>query len=233
MLSLTTLALFYAPLTEEPAKWLVLLLPFVRRGLDAESAIPLALAIGVGFGIGELWFIAQQVARVPEYAAVPFYMFTGFLGERFAVCFLHGAFIAYAVRQLAERRSFLLGGLVGIGLHFATNFPIFLISYGFRLIDSAGFLLGCEAVRLACHESRRASHGTCGGSSEHSGTGRAVSWVRGCVLGAASPEHLAVGARPYHCRDGGTDLLCAELDRGTAGPLQRVGAAGAVRRQHS
>ena len=50
---------------------------------------------------------AAQVARVPEYAAVPFYMFTGFLGERFAVCFLHGAFIAYAVRQLAERRSFL------------------------------------------------------------------------------------------------------------------------------
>jgi len=125
---LTTLALFYAPLTEEPAKWLVLLLPFVRRGLDAENAVALALAIGAGFGIGELWFIAQQVARVPEYAAVPFYMFTGFLGERFAVCFLHGAFIAYAVRQLAERRSFLLGGLVGIALHFATNFPIFLIS---------------------------------------------------------------------------------------------------------
>src|SRR4051812_25153054 len=56
---LTTLTQFYAPLTEEPAKWLVLLVPFVRRGLRADNAIALALAIGLGFGIGELWFIAQ------------------------------------------------------------------------------------------------------------------------------------------------------------------------------
>jgi hypothetical protein len=102
--------------------------PFVRRGLRAENAIALALAIGLGFGIGELWFLAQQVAGVPAYAEVPFYAFTGFLGERFAVCFLHGAFIAYAVRQLAEHRSFLLGGALGVVLHFGLNFPIFLMA---------------------------------------------------------------------------------------------------------
>lgn len=124
---LTTITLFYAPLTEEPAKWLVLLIPFVRRGLTPGNAIALALAIGVGFGIGEAWFIASQIAQAPQAAGVPFYMFTGYLGERFAVCFVHGAFIAFAVRQLAEHRSFLLGGLLGMTLHFALNFPIFLI----------------------------------------------------------------------------------------------------------
>ena len=122
---LTGITLFYAPLTEEPAKWLVL--SFVRRHLTPENAIALALTIGLGFGIGELWFIAEQISRAPQYADVPFYLFGGFLNERFIVCFLHGAFMAYAVRQLAEGRSFLLGGLLGMALHFAVNFPIFLI----------------------------------------------------------------------------------------------------------
>lgn len=125
---LTAISMFYAPLTEEPAKWLVLAVPAVRRRLNADNAIALALTIGVGFGIGELWFIADQVARQPQYAGAPFYIFTGFLTERFVVCFMHGAFIAYAVRQLAEGRSFLLGGVLGMALHFAINFPIFLMT---------------------------------------------------------------------------------------------------------
>src|SRR5262245_14743252 len=32
-LTLNIISLFYAPVTEEPAKWLVLLVPFVRRSL--------------------------------------------------------------------------------------------------------------------------------------------------------------------------------------------------------
>src|SRR5687768_6810189 len=36
----------YAPLTEEPAKWLVLLIPFVRRSLRPETVVPIALAVG-------------------------------------------------------------------------------------------------------------------------------------------------------------------------------------------
>jgi hypothetical protein len=124
---LTTISLFYAPLTEEPAKWLVLLLPAVRRALTREQAIAIALATGLGFGLGEIWFIAGRLARVPSVAVLPFWQFGGFFVERIIVCFLHGAFVAFAFLRLAEGRSFLPGALIGIVLHFALNLPILFI----------------------------------------------------------------------------------------------------------
>jgi hypothetical protein len=117
---------FYAPLTEEPAKWLVLLLPPVRRVLAPNNAVLLALATGLGFGVGEIWFIADQVARSPGIAGLPFYYFGGFFIERAIVCFLHGAFVAFAFMRFAEHRSFLAGGVIGVALHFTVNLPIFL-----------------------------------------------------------------------------------------------------------
>jgi hypothetical protein len=128
---LTTLTLFYAPLTEEPAKWLVLLVPPIRRRLNSENAVALALAVGLGFGIGEIWFLAHQLAGVPAFAALPFYAFGGFLVERLFVCFLHGGMISFAFHRLAQGRSFIVGGLIGIALHFALNFPIYLASIDF------------------------------------------------------------------------------------------------------
>jgi RsiW-degrading membrane proteinase PrsW (M82 family) len=139
--ALTTISLFYAPLTEEPAKWLVLLIPYVRRRLTAENAVAIALATGVGFGIGEIWFVADQVIRSPAVAALPFYMFGGLLSERFMVCFLHGAYLTFAFKRLADGRSFLVGGLIGMALHFVLNFPIFLMA-----IDLGG--IGREAWGL-------------------------------------------------------------------------------------
>lgn len=123
---LTVLSLFYAPLTEEPAKWLPLLVPPIRRRLNGDNTVSVALAVGLGFGIGEIWFLAQQVSVVPAYAGVPFYAFGGFLVERTLVCFLHGAMISFAYHRLATGRSFMVGGLIGMALHFALNLPIFL-----------------------------------------------------------------------------------------------------------
>ena len=127
----TAISLFFAPLTEEPAKWLVLLIPYIRRRLTPDNAVALALATGLGFGIGEIWFIAEQLLRVPQMAAQPFYMFGGFLGERFLVCFLHGALVAFAFKWLADGRAFWPGALLGMALHFALNFPIFLLGIDF------------------------------------------------------------------------------------------------------
>lgn len=123
---LTAISLFYAPLTEEPAKWLPLLVPAIRRRLTPTNAVAMALAVGLGFGIGEIWFIATQLAALPSIAEQPFYAFGGFLVERTLVCFMHGGMIAFAFSRLANGRSFLLGGLIGMALHFALNFPLFL-----------------------------------------------------------------------------------------------------------
>jgi hypothetical protein len=118
-------ALFYAPLTEEPAKWLPLVVPAIRRMLTPANAVPLALAIGLGFGIGEIWFLTHAVIASPSYPDLPFWKFYGFVFERLEVCFLHGVFVAAPIIRLAQGKSFWPGALAGLVLHFLANFPIY------------------------------------------------------------------------------------------------------------
>lgn len=118
-------ATFYAPLTEEPAKWLVLLVPLVARALTPRGAVPIALATGLGFGLGEIGFIAEQVTRVPALAALPAWQFGGFFVERLLVCFAHGIMVLLAFRWLAEGRGFWPGALLGMAIHYLLNFPIY------------------------------------------------------------------------------------------------------------
>jgi len=106
-------SLFYAPMTEEPAKWLVAAVPAVRRGI-ALQPVTMALAVGLGFGIGEIWLLAHSLLVLPAFASMPAWMFSGIVLERLEVCFLHGAFVAPAFCNLAGCRSFWLGGLVGM-----------------------------------------------------------------------------------------------------------------------
>jgi len=135
----TVVALFYAPLTEEPAKWLTAAVPMVRRAI-ANHPVSLALAAGGGFGVGEVWFLANAL-NTPDYAELPVWNFGGFMLERLAVCFLHGAFLAPAFVALARGRSFLRGGLMGMVMHFLLNFPIFLAQ-----IDAFGLGAGWLTV---------------------------------------------------------------------------------------
>ncbi|MFL6798463.1 MAG: hypothetical protein ACJ8F3_13715 [Xanthobacteraceae bacterium] len=118
-------ALLYAPLTEEPAKWLPLCVPPIRRNLSPATAVPLAFSIGLGFGIGEIWFLAHALVASPNYPDLPFWKFSGFILERLEVCFLHGVLVAAPIVRLARGRTFWPGALLGMALHLATNFPIY------------------------------------------------------------------------------------------------------------
>jgi hypothetical protein len=100
-----------------------------------------ALAIGLGFGIGEIWFLAHAIVSSDSYRDAPFWTFLGFVIERIEVCLLHGAFVAPALVRLARGRSFWPGALAGVLLHFLTNFPIYPAQ-----IDLFG--LGAEAWRI-------------------------------------------------------------------------------------
>jgi len=77
------LVTFYAPLTEEAAKLVPLLVPAVRRDIRPENFIRYALAIGVGFAIGEMWFVAGRIAGMSEFSGLPFYQFGRYVGESF------------------------------------------------------------------------------------------------------------------------------------------------------
>jgi hypothetical protein len=117
----------YAPLTEEPAKLLPLLIPAICRDIRAENFVRYALAIGTGFAIGEMWFIAERIARVPAFIDVPFYQFGGYVGERLMTCVFHSAFVSVALWRL--RRRLALGFVAAVGLHWLGNFPLSLMAW--------------------------------------------------------------------------------------------------------
>jgi len=121
--------LFYAPLTEEPAKLLPLLIPFLRNKITKDNFVWAAMTLGLGFGIGEIWLVAGFISSAPQFAGLPWYMFTGFLNERFMVCIIHGGFTAFALWRLGNK--FILGVLGAMVMHFLGNFPIYLSAIGF------------------------------------------------------------------------------------------------------
>lgn len=126
-----------APLGEEPAKLWPLLLPWFRRELGRHEPVRVAMALGLGFGVGEIWVVAWLSAKSPAITALPFWAFGGFLVERLLVCFMHGAFTAAALRRWGN--GFLRGFLLAAALHFAGNFPIFFRIVGVPSLSPAGW----------------------------------------------------------------------------------------------
>ena len=117
----------YAPLTEEPCKLVPLLIPAIYRDVRATNFVRYALAIGLGFAIGEIWFVAEQITRVPALAGLPFYQFTGYAVERLMTCVFHSAFVCVALWQL--RRAFASGVACAMVLHWLGNFPLLLMAW--------------------------------------------------------------------------------------------------------
>jgi hypothetical protein len=118
---------FYAPVTEELAKLMPLLIPAIRRDIRSDNFVRYALAIGLGFALGEMAFLAERIARTPSFAAIPFYQFTGYATERLLTCVFHTAFVSVALWRL--RRGFALGVLGAIALHWLGNAPLFLLRW--------------------------------------------------------------------------------------------------------
>jgi hypothetical protein len=124
------IATWYAPLTEEPIKLWVLLIPFVFKRVTRSNFVFFALAIGLGFGIGELWMLAYEFSKVPSFTSLTWYSFGGFMQERFLVCIMHGAFTGAAL-MFFRRKLFIVGFLIAVLLHYIGNFPIFLAAVNF------------------------------------------------------------------------------------------------------
>jgi protease prsW family protein len=145
---------FYAPLTEEPAKLVPLLIPAICRDLRPSNFVRYALAIGLGFAIGEMWFIAARVAQSPALAALPFYQFDGYVVERLMTCVFHSAFVSVALWRL--RRRFALGLTGAMALHWLGNFPLLLMAWNvgglgktFWMVAVQFWLLFCFVAALA------------------------------------------------------------------------------------
>lgn len=117
----------YAPLTEELAKLIPLLIPAIRRDIKMTNFVRYALAIGLGFAIGEMWFVADRIARTPSLVNLPFYQFGGFVSERLMTCIFHSAYVSVALWRLRHR--FALGVAGAMALHWLGNIPILLMAW--------------------------------------------------------------------------------------------------------
>lgn len=81
---------FVSPVTEEAMKLAPAALCCSRRRWhDKVGALAAGAALGFGFGLGEIWYLAWRVAEAPGMAGYPWHRFTGFAWERVAAGFLH------------------------------------------------------------------------------------------------------------------------------------------------
>jgi hypothetical protein len=140
---------FVPPVTEELIKVVPLLIPRARRllgrGLGAFAA---GMALGVGFGLGEALYLAYNVSTSFVYAGMPWYVFTGYLFERFTVTFMHGVMTAVFVIGLARGGWRALAGyLAAVFLHLLLNLPIILQIRG--LISPTGMSIAFQVTLLA------------------------------------------------------------------------------------
>ena len=121
-----------APIFEEAIKVVPLLLPPVRHLLvNAEAALSVGMMLGISFGLGEAIFIAYGIARIPVYASLQWYLFTGYAIERWIVCFLHGVVTAIFVLGLQRGgRWAVFGYLAAVGLHALFNVGAMLYPLG-------------------------------------------------------------------------------------------------------
>lgn len=116
-------ALFLAPVTEEASKVLPVVLPVVRRQMARPGSwLWAGLFLGVGFGLGEIWYLAFQLAGLPILQGMPFWQMTGFLGERMMVTGAHGVMTAVLMLGVAAGRLRALGGYIAaVLLHALLN----------------------------------------------------------------------------------------------------------------
>jgi hypothetical protein len=133
--------LFLSPLTEEAIK----LAPLASRALREQlvpSALYAGLAAGIGFGIGEIWYLAWGISTVPAYSSYPFYYFTGFMGERFLVVLLHGAMTAIAASMLPRGAGKAVQGyILAVCLHAFLNLGAILYQIGAMGVDLATYYI--------------------------------------------------------------------------------------------
>ena len=142
-----------APVFEEAIKLLPLAAVALRRRL-AEPGVVLwaGVYLGLGFGLGEVAYLAWGIARNPAYSAYPFWYFGGFFGERLTVVYLHAALTGLAASGWARGPGRVLATYgAAVGLHALANlgamfYQLKLTSAALSQVTLVAALLGVTVV---------------------------------------------------------------------------------------
>ena len=123
------LVLWIAPLVEEGTKLLPLAMPEIAASLRRPAAsIELGMASGLGFGVGEAWYLALVIASARSGASlgrVEAALTSGlvaYLTERAVVCFAHSVMTSVAMTGVARGALAGASGYLGaVALHALVN----------------------------------------------------------------------------------------------------------------
>lgn len=118
----------YGPVIEEVVKWAPATLPALQKRINIDNRLAVGIAAGLGFGIGEIWYLAGQIAHVPSLSGYQWYQYGGFFYERLFACLFHATFTALAIRGFPSRKTQYL--LSAVMLHALANLPILLLGSG-------------------------------------------------------------------------------------------------------
>jgi hypothetical protein len=115
----------YAPLTEEPAKLWPLLIGWLRWKVTRDNVGRVAMALGLGFAVGEVFTVAGLIQEhQPKLAALPWYQLSGFMVERWMTCLVHSGLVAISLAVWRRGPGIFPGLLLAMMAHYLVNFPI-------------------------------------------------------------------------------------------------------------
>jgi hypothetical protein len=135
--------LLAAPILEEWAKALPFLLPPVGRFLDGpKAALWAGVALGMGFGLGEVVYLGYTIAVTPQFFGYPWFEFGGFAYERILYAVAQGLLTGILALGLQRGRINALWAYLGaVGLHAAASTGALLAQLGIVDQTQAGGLL--------------------------------------------------------------------------------------------
>lgn len=132
------------PLLEEGIKLLLLLILIKLLSMDKLRIYLLGLLIGMGFGIGEAWYLGYSLSQsMPEYTSGLknlWMLFVGFEGERFLATLIHTfltGMVAFGILIREPVKYFFLAVL----LHSLINIPACLYQLGWLPPEVSGILM--------------------------------------------------------------------------------------------
>ena len=131
------LSLLVVGFSEEAIKMAPALLPSISKMLFKSNYYKIAFSwfIGIGFGLGEAYYIAYAISLNPAYSGYPYYFFTGYMNERTIVCLIHGILTVLALYGWPSSKKIIGTYTLASIVHSVIDIPATL--YQTRVIDVA------------------------------------------------------------------------------------------------
>lgn len=107
-------------ITEELFKIIPIAIPRFKEEMKSSelTKVQIGWSLGIGFGIGEIWYLAFLIALDPNFEGIRWFLFTGFLFERVLVVILHAGMTILTLYGFNKKKLWLtiILGIISHGI---------------------------------------------------------------------------------------------------------------------